>query len=158
VMALFARPLGDALIGGADAATYLLLALGLVFAANVRQINLNVYRATNRFVARSAVELATTFGELVGMYLAIRLGYGLKGAFLFALAWEMLAAAATTAHAVSITGWGKVDLAVIRVGLAYSAPLISVSLAVWVMDRADRFVLNTYLGPRAVGIYSASYT
>jgi O-antigen/teichoic acid export membrane protein len=158
LVGLFARPLGAVLIGGTDGATYLLLGMGLVVVANVRQINMNVYRATGRFVARGAIELATTFGELLGIWLIIRQGRGLAAALLFAVIWEAVAALATTAHAATVTGWGRLDGDILRRALAYALPLIPASLATWILDRADRFVVNGYLGSHGVGVYSATYT
>ena len=157
LLALFADSMGAVLIGGVDGSTYLKLALALVFTANVRQINVNVYRATGRFATRSIVELVTVLGELLGMYVVIRLGYGLRAAFELAVVWELAAAVLTTAHVLVLTGWGRPDLGIVRDGLAFSLPLLPISLGVWALDRADRLVLNAYLGARAVGIYSASY-
>ncbi|HEY0377656.1 MAG TPA: polysaccharide biosynthesis C-terminal domain-containing protein [Pyrinomonadaceae bacterium] len=129
----------------------------LVLCYNVRQLNLNAYRAVGRLKERSVLELLSTFGQLTGIGVLLWQGYGLPGIFVFMGIWEAAFALLLSAHVVSIVGWGPLEKGVLVRALRYALPLLPAGLSVWMLDRLDRLVIGYYLGPGSVGVYSASY-
>ncbi|MFN2599136.1 MAG: lipopolysaccharide biosynthesis protein [Pyrinomonadaceae bacterium] len=129
----------------------------LLVCYNVRQLNLNAYRAAGRLKQRSLFELISTFGELVGISLLLWRGYGLLAVFLFMAIWELAFAAALTAHVSRFVGWGRLEGKILSGALRYALPLLPAGLSIWMLDRGDRLVIGYYLGAKSVGIYSANY-
>ena len=129
----------------------------LVICYNVRLFNFNAYRATGRLKERSVVELLSTFGLLLSISLLLWSGRGLLQVFIFMAVWESVFALALTLHLSRIVGWGALDSQVLRNALRYALPLLPAGLSIWMLDRGDRLVIGSYLGPKAVGIYSANY-
>ena len=142
-----------------DAAHAWVISVGglLVLCYNVRQLNLNAYRAVGRLKERSVLELLSTFGQLIGIGLLLWQGYHLLGIFVFMGIWETAFALLLSAHVVKIVGWGPLDKGVLLSALRYALPLLPAGLSIWVLDRSDRLVIGYYLGPESVGVYSASY-
>lgn len=142
-----------------DAAQAWVISVGglLVVCYNVRQLNLNAYRALGRLKERSVLELLSTFGQLIGIGLLLWQGYHLLGIFVFVGIWETAFALLLSAHVVRIVGWGPLDKGVLVSALRYALPLLPAGLSIWMLDRSDRLVIGYYLGPESVGIYSASY-
>lgn len=156
-MILLAAPLSDALMGGSGLEAYLRLGVALIVVGGVRTINLNLYRATGRLLARSAVELVTTGIELVGIFVLLSAGTSLLDVLRFMAAWEGLVALGTTVHCLRIAGWAAPRPRIWSESFRYTLPLLPASLAVWMLDRVDRFVVGHYRGADGVGIYSANY-
>jgi O-antigen/teichoic acid export membrane protein len=73
------------------------------------------------------------------------------------VAWQGAVVLFQTAHARRIAGWARPDWSILASALRYAVPLMPVALSVWALDRSDRLIIGAYLGPRAVGIYSANY-
>lgn len=133
------------------------MGLALVFFNNVRLLNLNVYRAYDRFVLRTFIDLAASGVELAAIIVVLSWTHDLLLALVAMTIWSALVAAFSTWHASRLTGLGRPSMAVARRALAYAVPLLPAALSLWILDRADRFFIGRYLGPREVGIYSASY-
>ncbi|HKQ54150.1 MAG TPA: polysaccharide biosynthesis C-terminal domain-containing protein [Pyrinomonadaceae bacterium] len=142
-----------------DAAQAWVISVGglLVLCYNVRQLNLNAYRATGRLTERSVLELLSTFGQLAGIRLLLWRGSDLLGIFIFMGIWEAAFALLLSAHVVSLVGWGPLDKGVLSKALRYALPLLPAGLSIWMLDRSDRLILGYYLGPGSVGVYSAGY-
>jgi len=129
----------------------------LVLCYNVRQLNLNVYRAIGRLKERSVLELLSTFGQLTGIGLLLWQGYHLIALFIFMGIWEAAFALLLSAHIGRIVGWGPLEKVILSGALRYALPLLPAGLSIWMLDRLDRLIIGYYLGPGSVGIYSASY-
>jgi O-antigen/teichoic acid export membrane protein len=129
----------------------------LVLCYNVRLVNLNAYRAIGRLRERSLVELLSTFGLLLCMGLLLWRGYGLLSILLFMGVWESVLALLLTSYLGRIIGWGAFEKGILLRALSYALPLLPAGLSIWMLDRGDRLVIGYYLGPKAVGIYSANY-
>jgi O-antigen/teichoic acid export membrane protein len=71
--------------------------------------------------------------------------------------WESVVALVLTLHLSRIVGWGSFSIGILRQALSYALPLLPAGLSIWMLDRGDRLVIGSYLGPKAVGIYSANY-
>ncbi|MBI3247452.1 MAG: polysaccharide biosynthesis C-terminal domain-containing protein [Deltaproteobacteria bacterium] len=154
---LFADTWGRLLLSGENLAPYVRVSVFLMLFGNLRLLNLNVYRATDRLKLRSVVELVTTSGELVGIYLLLWHGYGLLQVFLFMAVWEGAVVILLTCHIVTVIGWGMPEWRILVDALRYALPIIPTAFSQWILDRSDRFVIGYYLGAAAIGIYSANY-
>lgn len=153
----FSNVASGALLGDAGMGKHLAVCLALVFFNNVRMINMNVYRAYDRFLARAVVELAASAIDLGLIMVALIFTRDLLMALIAMTAWAAVAAVFTTWHAGRLTGIGRPAKDIAKRALAYSAPLLPAALSLWMMDRSDRFFVGHYLGATEVGIYSASY-
>lgn len=153
----FDRGASDLLLGDPSLGRHLAVCLVIVLVSNVRLVNLNVYRAYGKFLARSGVELATSVVELAAIIVVLIQTHDIFSALVVMAAWGAIVAAITTWHAGRLTGFGGLSKSIALRGLAYAAPLLPSVLSLWILDRADRFFVGYYLGAREVGIYSASY-
>jgi O-antigen/teichoic acid export membrane protein len=145
------------LLGDPTLGKHLAVGGALVFFNNVRLVNLNVYRAYDRFLVRSVLDLVASAVELGAIIVVLLKTHDLFYALVAMAAWSAVVAAFSTWHASRLTGIGRPSKTIALRALAYSAPLLPVALSLWMLDRVDRFFIGYYLGKKAVGIYSASY-
>lgn len=129
----------------------------LLLCYNVRLFNLNAYRALGRMKERAAFEVASTFGQLLGISILLWSGYRLVGVFAFMCAWEAAFAVALSTHVGRLVGIGRFDGKLLKDALRYALPLLPAGLSIWMLDRSDRLVIGHFLGPKSVGVYSANY-
>lgn len=153
----FSGPASALVLGDASLGRHLMIGLVLVFFNNIRLVNINVYRAYDRFVTRSAVELAAQTIDLGITIAVLAITHDLFSALVGMTIWGAVVASFTTWHAGRLTGFGKPSAATARAAMRYSFPLLPSLLSFWVLDRSDRFFVGRFLGAKAVGIYSASY-
>ncbi|MBK8252329.1 MAG: polysaccharide biosynthesis protein [Polyangiaceae bacterium] len=153
----FSKQASALLLGDTGLERHLAVSLVLVFFSNVRLMNLNVYRAYNRFLARSVVEVSAQTLELGVILVVFAVTKNLLYALIAMAAWAAIVAAVSTWHASRLTGFAKPDRATMRRAMAYAVPLLPSLLSFWILDRSDRFLIGRFLGPTEVGIYSASY-
>lgn len=153
----FSSTTSSLLLGDTALGKHLALGLVLVFFNNIRLVNLNIYRAYDRFLARSVVELSAQTIELGITIVVLLVTRDLFSALVGMTAWAAVVAALSTWHAGRLAGFGKPSLRIARSALSYAVPLLPALLAFWVIDRSDRFFVGRYLGAKEVGIYSASY-
>ncbi len=136
----------------------LALSLLVVCTMTVRSLNLNLYRATDRLKVRSIVDFVASLVELGAIIVAVALGKGLVHVLSCMALVGAAVALLTTAHGYAIVRFGAPDLELLKKALTYGLPLVPAALAMWVLDRSDRFVISRLMDQRAVGIYSAHYT
>lgn len=156
-LGLVPGPIAVLLLDSSDAADYVRLGLLLMFLANVRLLNTNLYRALDRLVLRSVVEVVAAIGEIVAIVAVIAYGGSLEDVLLVMVAWSALVAVPQTIHCFWIAGVGRPSWSIVRAAVAYAIPLIPASFANFALDRIDRFVVGHYLGAAGVGVYSANY-
>lgn len=144
--------LGDSRLG-----RHLALGLVLVLFNNIRLVNLNVYRAYDRFLARSVLELCAQTVELGITIVVLLLTHDLFFALVGMTVWAAIVALFSTWHAGRLAGLGKPSVEIARSALRYAVPLLPSLLSFWVLDRSDRFFIGKLVSSTAVGIYSASY-
>lgn len=157
LLGLVAPPeLGVLLVGTADPGV-LHYALAIVVTTTVRNLNLNLYRATERLRLRSLVDLVGSMLELGAISVVFLTGRGLLEALEAMTVIGALIAAATTLHGQAIAGLRAPDWQLLRGALRYGVPLVPASLALWVLDRSDRFVISLFWDQSSVGVYSAHY-
>ncbi len=153
----FSRGASGFLLGDRSLSRHLAVGLVLVFTNAVRQINLNVYRAYDRFFVRSVMELVTSAVELAAIIVVLVKTHDIFTALVTMAAWGLVVALVSTWHASRFSGIGRPSKAIATRALAYATPLLPAALSMWMLDRADRFFVGHYLGAKEVGIYSACY-
>ena len=92
----FSRGASDVLLGDPGLGKHLAVGLGFVFVSNVRLVNLNVYRAYDKFLARSVVELLTSVVELVAIIVVLLKTHDIFAALVAMTIWGAIAALITT--------------------------------------------------------------
>jgi O-antigen/teichoic acid export membrane protein len=157
IVAAAAEPLGVVLLGDAGVGSYLQLAALLVLLGNLRVLNLNVYRAMDRLILRSLVEVLISVGELIGIFWLLYRGRGLHAVFVFMVVFEAIVVGLQTVHCFAITGVGAPRRDLLIDSVRYALPLLPASVSVWALDKIDRFVVGHVLGAVGVGVYSANY-
>ncbi|NUP07111.1 MAG: oligosaccharide flippase family protein [Polyangiaceae bacterium] len=131
------------------------LGLGIVVTTTIRNLNLNLYRATDQIKFRSVVDFAGAMFELVAILVVLAMGYGLTEVLLVLVIAGALIALVTTLHGVHVAGGVSLDREMLTSALRYGVPLVPAGLAMWVLDRSDRFVISHFADQSQVGIYSA---
>jgi O-antigen/teichoic acid export membrane protein len=157
IVFLAANAISRSILGDGAYVWHIRAAAILILCYNVRLFNFNTYRATGRLKERSLVELLSTFGLLACITLLLWRGHSLLEVFVFMAVWESVLALSLTAYLSRIVGWGGLEKEVLLKALRYALPLLPAGLSIWMLDRSDRLVIGWYLGPKAVGIYSANY-
>lgn len=144
----------EAFVGTSDRVVFW-LALGVVVTTTLKNINLNLYRALERVRVRSVIDFCSAMVEL-GLILAIlHLGRGLREVLLAMVIVGAVVVTATTIHARGMVGFSTPSREMVVSSLRYGIPLIPAGVSMWILDRADRFLLSQFLDQTAVGIYSA---
>ncbi|MFO0551471.1 MAG: polysaccharide biosynthesis C-terminal domain-containing protein [Polyangiaceae bacterium] len=144
------------LIGTTDVRLFR-VSLVIVASLALRNLNLNLYRATNHIKMRSIVDFTVAFAELGIILALLGLGFGLFTVLVAMAIVGLSVVALTSLHGRRIVGPLEFDRQVLRDATRYCVPLLPAGLAVWVLDRADRYVISQFLDAKAVGNYSAQY-
>lgn len=155
---LLATPRTTRVILGQDDRLLLVLSFVIVIASTLRNLNLNLYRGIDRIRTRSLVDFVSSLVELLAIIIIVSCGFGLFEVVATSAAINALVALGTTVHAHSLVRLRRPDMDLIRAALRYGVPLIPASIAMWILDRSDRFVISHFLGQADVGIYSAHAT
>ena len=85
-------------------------------------------------------------------------GYGLEGAVIALLIWQLVVFSVVMYLIVAEIGFAIPKLTHVREYLNYGLPLVPGSLASWVVNSSDRYLIALFLGTAAVGYYSPGYT
>jgi O-antigen/teichoic acid export membrane protein len=162
LMAVFlaaAGPIARSLLGGADSALYLRLAVVTVPLATLPTVAINWYRLNRRPVATTLFSLGVAaFTTALTAILLLPAHLGLEGLFLAEL---VGAAAASVVAAFQLKDWIKPSLfsrARLTEMLRYSGPLIPSAVAFWVVGVSDRYLVNAFRNVSDVGLYQMSNT
>lgn len=84
-------------------------------------------------------------------YLAIIAGHGIVDILFGAYAIRRLGI-------FDLASPSKIDKKLLKEFLSYGFPLIGLTLTIYILNVADRYVIDYYYGEGAVGVYSANYT
>jgi O-antigen/teichoic acid export membrane protein len=84
-------------------------------------------------------------------------GFGLFGAILSLIITEAVSLTIMLFFIFSYAGFSKPDFLLLKPFLIFGLPLIPITLARFVIDSSDRYVIGFYMGAEKVGIYSAAY-
>ncbi len=130
----------------------------LVFTGTLISILTMFIRADNRGRLYSIFSIAKKYGGLfLALFIVFHFMRSLEGVFIgFALS-EVLMLAFLISLFVKKMKLRSISLAFMREALRYSFPLIWMELSNMILNIGDRYLLQFYLGPNSVGIYSAGY-
>ncbi|MBM3279387.1 MAG: polysaccharide biosynthesis C-terminal domain-containing protein [Candidatus Handelsmanbacteria bacterium] len=116
------------------------------------------FRASRLMVRHSLLTLVQNFGEIGLIASVLVSGEGLREALVSLAAARGLLLAFGGTMLILHLGWRWPHFRQLRAYLAFSIPQIPHSSFYRIFDLADRYILNYWLGPAAVGLYSIAYT
>ncbi|MDF1502501.1 oligosaccharide flippase family protein [Roseisolibacter sp. H3M3-2] len=150
-----ASPLSHTIIGRSDGTGYLRL-IAIALPLNILSgVTTNWLRMQRRAWATTAYALGTSLFQIaVTLLLVVKMEIGLRGVFVGQL---LTFALATVVGARLLRGWMSyrlVRLPLLRDMLRFSLPLTAASLAMWVVNFSDRYILQLLGSTADVGLYS----
>jgi len=157
LLVLAARPAAAMLLDDPGQARLLRLVAVILCAMSAGELALSVLRAERRSLAAAGASLARLALELAAK-IALVVGFGLG--VLGVLLGHALAAALFLAGALAwlLRRFGaRADRRLLAAMALYSAPMVLSGLCQLALHRADRFLLNTYYGLAATGLYGVGY-
>lgn len=116
------------------------------------------FRACRLMGRHSLLTLAQNFGEISLVASVLIAGEGLRAALVSLAAARGLLVLLGGTMSILHLGWRWPHFRQLRAYLTFSIPQIPPSSFYRIFDLADRYILNYFLGPAAVGLYSTAYT
>jgi O-antigen/teichoic acid export membrane protein len=116
------------------------------------------FRACRLMARHSLLTLAQNFGEISLVAWVLVAGKGLSEALASLAAARGLLVVLGGAMLLLHLGWSWPRFTQLKGYLDFSIPQIPPSSFYRIFDLADRYILNYFLGPAAVGLYSTAYT
>jgi len=133
------------------------LAVPLIILDTVNMIILGSFRVFGMIKKYAAVLIIKTSLEIALIIFFVLSGYGLIGAILSLIITEAVSLIIMLFFIFSYAGFAKPDFLLLKPFLIFGLPLIPITLARFVIDSSDRYVIGFYMGAEKVGIYSAAY-
>lgn len=95
--------------------------------------------------------------ELLFATLTLCLGWRLLGLVLAVMCTRLVMLFLMTPFLIKNIGFKWPNFSMLASFLAFGLPLLPVSFSGWILDSSDRYLIGYFLGPKDIGIYSASY-
>jgi O-antigen/teichoic acid export membrane protein len=133
------------------------LAIPFVILDSVNTIILSSFRVFGLIKYYAAVLISKTTLEIGLLVFFILSGFGLFGAILALTLTAVVSLIIMLVLIFSYAGFTKPDFSIVKPFLLFSIPLIPITLAQFVVEISDRYVIGFYMGAENVGIYSAAY-
>jgi O-antigen/teichoic acid export membrane protein len=160
VLLALSFPLATLLLGSSDAWLVMALIGPVVFFDTISLVPLSFLRAERRPRAYALISFSrAVLGSLLIIIFVVVLDLGVIG---------VIAGSAGSALVTSMAGISMLategrlgiglDRRLVRHMLAFSLPLVPASVASWTLNLSDRYLIAAFIGPAAVGTYSAGYT
>ncbi|MGZ4882077.1 MAG: oligosaccharide flippase family protein [Halobacteriota archaeon] len=105
----------------------------------------------------SFVNLFSAYVNTALVAFFVLLGYGLEGAVIALLIQQLAVFAVVMCLIVAQIGFAIPKLMRVREYLAFGLPLLPSTLAGWIVNSSDRYLIAFFLGAAAVGYYSPGY-
>jgi O-antigen/teichoic acid export membrane protein len=145
---------------GITAGSTLLLACSLVMIRSLRSMQMNLMQMENKtklFNGMDILQKALTIGVVCGL-----LFFWQKTVFAFFLGLVVVEGMILLQYLPvlgrrQLLSPGMFDVGFLRTALAFSLPLMAAEISWVVLDSGDRFFIQHYLGPQALGFYAAAY-
>lgn len=140
--------------------TLVLIAAALILIRSCDSILVNVLRAEERSVAYSTYMVAKRYGSIAAVlgtvYFVID---GVYGFYAGTVAMELAALVALLAYQARRQPIAVTDFSapLFRAMLAFGIPMAIYELCGTLLSVGDRFIIEHYLGPAPLGLYSAAY-
>lgn len=120
-------------------------------------IILGSFRVFGMIKKYALVLIIKTTLDVVFINFFILSGYGLVSAILAIIITSLITLLIMLYFIFSYAGVAKPDFTILKPFLIFGLPMIPMSLAIYVVDISDRYVVGYFLGANKVGIYSAAY-
>lgn len=124
---------------------------------SVNAIILSSFRVFGLIKNYAIVLISKTSLEIILLTFFILSGFGLFGAILSLTIAAVIFLIIMLILIFSYAGFAKPDFLLARPYLLFSLPLIPITLAQFVIEISDRYVVGFFMGASKVGIYSAAY-
>lgn len=142
---------------GEQPAVYFRIFFGTFFFSRLELIPYMHLRIRHRPVALVSVSSAQLVLQLaLNIWFVVFMGWGVEGVLLGNLVANILLGTGLTVYLIREVGWHS-DREKLRRMLRFSWPIMIASLGSFVILSSDRYFVNVYSGPHAVGIYSLGY-
>ncbi len=146
--------LGRLVVGRNDVAPLVTILLLGVFATELGQLLLGLFRLENRPVAYVALSVASTLVSLtLNIVFLVGLGMGVRGILLSTLVSGGLLLSILLTNRLPGGGWIP-DRALVRRMLAYCLPFIPTGLMAFTVNFSDRFFLRVLTDMATVGVFA----
>jgi O-antigen/teichoic acid export membrane protein len=133
------------------------LAVPYILLDSINMIILGSFRVFGMIKKYAAVLIIKTTIEIVLIVFFVFSGYGLYGVLYSVIINESITLLIMLAFVFSYAGFAKPDFSLLKPYLVFGLPLIPITLARFVIDSSDRYVIGFFMGANMVGIYSAAY-
>jgi O-antigen/teichoic acid export membrane protein len=124
---------------------------------SINTIILSSFRIFGMIKNYAAVLILKTTLEIGLLVFFILSGFGLTGAILSLIITGVVSLIIMLILLFSYAGFTKPDFLLVRPYLLFSIPLIPITLAQFVIEISDRYVIGYFMDTGSVGIYSAAY-
>jgi O-antigen/teichoic acid export membrane protein len=144
-------------IGRAETAPLVVILVLGVFATELGQLILGMFRVESRPGTYVVYSLASTFVSLsLNILFLVHLGMGVRGILVSTLISNGLLTAVLLARRVPGGGW-RPDPALARKMLTYCLPFIPTGLMAFTVNFIDRYFLRVFTSMEVVGVYALGY-
>jgi O-antigen/teichoic acid export membrane protein len=144
-------------IGRAETAPLVVILVLGVFATELGQLILGMFRVESRPGTYVVYSLASTFVSLsLNILFLVHLGMGVRGILVSTLISNGLLTAVLLARRVPGGGWSP-DPALARKMLTYCLPFIPTGLMAFTVNFIDRYFLRVFTSMEVVGVYALGY-
>ncbi len=131
----------------------------LIFIESINSILTMFIRADNKGWLYSIFSVASRYGELLGaLIIVFYFMKNLYGLFLGYAIFEMIIFLALLALFIRKLNIHKISFPFLKEALSYSFPLISAEVLDLILVFGDRYLIQFYMGPEAVAVYSVGYS
>jgi O-antigen/teichoic acid export membrane protein len=139
-------------------ATYIIkISAPFIILDSVNTILLSSFRVFGMIKKYAIILIFKTSLEIALIVFFILSGFGLIGAVISITIVAAISLIIILFSIFSYAGFAKPDFLIIKPFLIFSLPLIPITLAQFVIQSSDRYVIGFYMGAEKVGIYSAAY-
>jgi O-antigen/teichoic acid export membrane protein len=137
----------------------LLVVAFLIFIGSINSILTMFIRADNKGWLYSIFSIATRYGELLAaLIIVFYFMKNLYGLFLGYAFFEIIIFLALFALFIKKIYINKISFPFLKEALSYSFPLIFAELLDLILVFGDRYLIQFYMGPEAVAVYSVGYS
>jgi len=140
-----------------SAAYIIKIAAPFVILDSLNTIILGSFRVFGMIKKLALVSIVKTFLEIGLIMLFILFGFGLIGAILSLMIAAVISLIIMLFFIFSYAGVPRPDFLLLKPYLLFGIPLIPITLAQFVIEISDRYVVGFFMGAEKVGIYSAAY-
>ncbi|MEK7510265.1 MAG: oligosaccharide flippase family protein [Patescibacteria group bacterium] len=151
----FALPLSEAI--QTPPSFVLLLGFVLLFGA-VDILFLNFFRAFQEIGKFSVFQIFTFVGDITLIGASVSIGYGAYGAVVSMLAVRMLSSGGMLFLVLKKIGFSVPKFSLLKEYLSFGLPTIINSIAYWIVQVSDRYLIAAFLGIAFVGYYAPAYS